>query len=94
MKNFNSIIISSGNRKIDLTVVERIMRTIIERKNLKITNIAISTKLNYTRCVRYIRLLSNYGLIVITPDGISVSQQGIELLDLIQNMKKYFSKTN
>jgi len=93
MKNFEpSILTSIDKRKIDLNVVQRIMFSIDENRNARITNIAANTKLNYKRCVRYIQLLSSYELILVTRDGICVSQRGRELLDLIQNIRNYFAK--
>lgn len=92
MKNSEpAILISVGKKKIDLNVAQRIMLSIDENRNAKVTNIATNTKLNYRRCVRYIQLLSSYGLILVTRDGMSISQQGRELLDLIVNIRNYFS---
>lgn len=85
------ILISLNNKKIDLDVVERILVSILESKSLKITNIAMRSRLNYKRCVKYIQMLSECGLISIKQDVISVSQQGRELLDLIQKIRNCFS---
>lgn len=72
---------------LNLKVILRILTALHESGNVKRTNLARKTGLNYNKCVRYLNLLQLLGWIkVVTKEGffVAITERGTEIVKRIK----------
>ncbi|MEZ0318754.1 MAG: winged helix-turn-helix domain-containing protein [Pyrobaculum sp.] len=71
----------------DIYIVYRILKTLRDRGPMKKTYLALYTKLNYQRAVRYLEYLQTAGLVEVREE-VYISRKGIEILEKIESVLK------
>ncbi len=60
---------SSSTKNINVDVMNRILKVLYEQSTVKMTNLAMSSGLNYNTCERYLNLMKLFGWIETSSEG-------------------------
>lgn len=73
-----------GKTLFNMSIILRILSTLHEEGRMNITNLASRTRLNYSKCMKYINLMALLGWIKVIFDEthyLAITEKGFEVID-------------